>query len=101
MKTMGEILASTPQKNCLILKWEDKYGVHTKRVSEEEIRWLQLNIKCGEFPYNKAHLASRKCTMHFNEDGRLTNAPTDNNCMSLNDDLSLALFTGKFPTTEV
>ena len=88
---MQEILKSTPKKEMIILKWEDESGVHTKKVCEEQFRWVALNIAKGEFQYDKVSVASKKCTAHFDTYGRLTSPLKDSNCLSLNGDLSLGL----------
>ena len=92
MKTMQEILESTPTKEMITLKWEDENGVHTKKISEEQFRWVALNIAKGEFQYDKVSVASKKCTAHFDTYGRLTSPLEDSNCLSLNRDLTLDIF---------
>lgn len=88
---MQEILESTPTKDKIMLKWEDDNGVHTKKISEEQFRWVALNIAKGEFQYDKVSVASKKRTAHFDTDGRLTSPLEDSNCLSLSDDLALDL----------
>jgi len=100
MKSMQEILNSTPRKDIVLLKWVDESGVHTKKATEEQVRWLALNIAKGEFPYNKVVVSSKEHTALFDMFGRLTSSLLDSNCLSLNDDLAMDLLRvkGNIPT---
>ena len=96
-KTIYEILATTPHKDTqkLLVPSKDKPGCDVFIVTEEQIRWLQYHIAIGEFPHDGACIHKGGINtgdVFFKKDGRLTQ-PVDGNTMSLNDDLTIALFT--------
>lgn len=83
MKTIEQILASTPKKDILTLK----VGNKTFTVTEEDVRWLQLNIAWKRFDSKNVVLISPNgAETHFAANGRLL-SPVEANTMSLNDSL--------------
>ena len=92
MKTMQEILDSTPRKDKIMLKWEEGNEVHITKISEEQFRWIAVNIAYGNFPYDKVTVSFGKSTAHFDKLGRLTSPLKGCNALCYCDDLALGLF---------
>ena len=96
MKSIYEILATTPHKDTVVLRFKDPDevavdGLSEIVVTEEQIRWLQWHIGKGEYNHNDAVLISSNGEIsRFAPDGRLTN-PVHGNTMSLNDNLAMNL----------
>lgn len=99
MKTIYEILATTPHKDTQVLHFKDPHNPEGEwkelTVNEEQIRWLQYHIAIGEFSPKDAYVISNYKICYFKKDGRLLR-PVVGNTMSLNDDLAMALLTHQF-----
>lgn len=86
MKTIEEILDSTPKKDTVILRVGDKEFT----VTEENIRWLQVNIGRGHFdPKDAVLISPNGAKSHFHTSGRLLSPLEEVNTVTLNDDLAL------------
>lgn len=91
--TMYDILHSTPVHDTVVVRFERPEPGHIDEIqfTEEQVRWLQVNIAKGNYPYNKVWIiredGHKVC---FKPDGRLEE-PCGNNCLSLNDDLAMML----------
>lgn len=93
-----EILRLTPRHDTVTLRFErpDLPGhIDEVTVTEEELRWLQLNIARGNYPSGKVCIIKKNGEkVYFNSDGRLM-APCGNNCLSYNDDLAMKMLKAK------
>lgn len=92
--TMYDIIHSTPKHDTVRIRFERPEPGHIDEieVTEEQVRWLQVNIALGNYPYNKVCIMCKDGhKVWFKPDGRLE-GPCDNNCMSYNDDMAMKLF---------
>lgn len=89
-----EILQSTPKHDTVTLRFErpDLPGhIDEVEATEEQLRWLQVNIAKGNYPYNKVWIIREDgYQVCFKSDGRLEE-PCGNNCLSCNDTLAMML----------
>jgi hypothetical protein len=99
MKTIEEILDSTPKKDTLTLK----VGNKSFTVTEENIRWLQVNIARGDFdPKDVVLISPNGAETRFNTYGIALSPVEGANTMTLNDDLAtLILFSRVNRSTEI
>lgn len=92
--TMYDIIHSTPKHDTVRIRFERPEPGHIDEieVTEEQVRWLQVNIAKGNYPYNKVWILREDGhKVWFKPDGRLEE-PCGNNCLSYNDDMSMMLF---------
>ena len=92
--TMYDIIRSTPRHDTVRIRFEGPEPGHMDEIeaTEEQVRWLQVNIAKGNYPYNKVRILREDgYSVYFKPDGRLE-GPCDNNCLSYNDDMAMMLF---------
>lgn len=96
MKNIIDVLKETPKKDKVIIRWTNKYDIQDEvAITEEQLRYLQVNIAKGEIPYDKVVIVNNNTIVRFNPDGRLASKLENNNCLSLNDNLAMELLYAK------
>lgn len=96
MKNIVDVLKDAPKKDKVTIRWTNKYGIQDEiAITEEQLRYLQINIAKGEIPYDSVVIVNNSDIIRFNPDGRLSSKLENNNCLSLNDNLAMELLYAK------
>jgi hypothetical protein len=89
MKSIYDIIRSTPTKHKVTIKYDNKLI----KVTEEQLRWIQYNIAIGQCSKDDVVVVdTNNSEIHFDFIGRLTSPIEGSNAMRFNDDLALGLF---------
>lgn len=92
MKSISTILREAPKKDNVVIRFTNKFGIQDEvTITEEQLRYLQVCIAKGEYPYDEVNIVDGDNMISFLPDGRLTESPKTINSLSLNDNLAMEL----------